>query len=124
MAQDLYQHPDYYLLDELLTEEHKLIRDMVRAWIKKEVSPHIESWNQACSFPRHLVPQMGALGVFGPTIPQEYGGGGLDYLSYGLMMQELERGDSGVRSTASGRRFIKPGTCWVRCRFARFIANS
>lgn len=101
MAQDLYQHPDYYLMDELLTDEQKLIRDMVRSWIKKEVSPNIETWAQNCEFPKHLVPQMGELGVFGPTIPSEYGGGGLDYISYGIMMQEIERSDSGMRSTAS-----------------------
>lgn len=101
MNQDLYQHPDYYQLDDLLTDEHKLIRDTVRAWIKKEVSPNIEEWAQNCHFPKHLVPQMGELGVFGPTIPIEYGGGGLDYISYGLMMQEIERCDSGMRSTAS-----------------------
>jgi glutaryl-CoA dehydrogenase len=101
MSQDLYQHPDYYLLDELLTDEHKMIRDMVRAWIKKEVSPNIEEWAQNCHFPKHLVPQMGELGVFGPTVPVEYGGGGLDYISYGIMMQEIERCDSGMRSTAS-----------------------
>jgi glutaryl-CoA dehydrogenase len=101
MAQDLYNHPDYYLLDELLTEEHKMIRDMVRAWIKKEVSPNIENWAQNNEFPKHLVPQMGELGVFGPTVPTQYGGGGLDYISYGIMMQEIERSDSGMRSTAS-----------------------
>ena len=101
MSQDLYQHPDYYALDDLLTDEHKLIRDTVRAWIKKEVSPSIEEWAQHCHFPKHLVPQMGELGVFGPTVPVEYGGGGLDYISYGLMMQEIERCDSGMRSTAS-----------------------
>lgn len=101
MSQDLYTHPDYYQLDELLTDEHKLIRDTVRAWIKKEVSPNIETWAQNCEFPKHLVKQMGDLGVFGPTVPVEYGGGGLDYISYGLMMQEIERSDSGMRSTAS-----------------------
>jgi glutaryl-CoA dehydrogenase len=101
MAQDLYNHPDYYLLDELLTDEHKMIRDMVRAWIKKEVSPNIEDWAQNNKFPNHLVKQMGELGIFGPTIPVEYGGGGLDYISYGIMMQEIERSDSGMRSTAS-----------------------
>jgi glutaryl-CoA dehydrogenase len=101
MAQDLFKHPDYYLLDDLLSDEHKLIRDTVRAWIKKEVSPNIENWAQNNEFPKHLVPQMGELGVFGPTIPTEYGGGGLDYISYGLMMQEIERCDSGMRSTAS-----------------------
>jgi glutaryl-CoA dehydrogenase len=101
MAQDLYTHPDYYQIDELLTDEHKLIRDTVRAWVKKEVSPDIEKWAQNNEFPKHLVPQMGDLGVFGPTIPVQYGGGGLDYISYGLMMQEIERCDSGMRSTAS-----------------------
>jgi glutaryl-CoA dehydrogenase len=101
MAQDLYTHPDYYQLDELLTDEHKLIRDTVRAFIKKEVSPNIETWAQNCEFPKHLVPAMGELGLFGPTVPVEYGGGGLDYISYGLMMQEVERSDSGMRSTAS-----------------------
>lgn len=101
MSQDLFTHPDYYQLDELLTDEHKLIRDTVRAWIKKEVSPNIENWAQNNEFPKHLVPQMGDLGVFGPTVPTEYGGGGLDYISYGLMMQEIERCDSGMRSTAS-----------------------
>jgi glutaryl-CoA dehydrogenase len=101
MAQDLYTNPDYYQLDDLLTDEHKMIRDMVRAWIKKEVSPNIEEWAQNCHFPKHLVPQMGELGVFGPTVPTEYGGGGLDYISYGIMMQEIERSDSGMRSTAS-----------------------
>jgi glutaryl-CoA dehydrogenase len=101
MAQDLYTHPDYYQLDELLTDEHKLIRDTVRAFIKKEVSPNIENWAQNCEFPKHLVPAMGELGLFGPTVPVEYGGGGLDYISYGIMMQEVERSDSGMRSTAS-----------------------
>jgi glutaryl-CoA dehydrogenase len=101
MAQDQYTHPDYYLLDELLTDEHKLIRDSVRAFIKKEVSPNIEEWAQNCEFPKHLVPKMGEMGLFGPTVPVEYGGGGLDYISYGIMMQEVERSDSGMRSTAS-----------------------
>lgn len=101
MAQDLFQSPDYYLLDELLTEEHKMIRDAVRSYVKKEISPIIEDYAQRSEFPEQIVKQMGELGCFGPTIPEEYGGGGLDYISYGLMMQELERGDSGVRSTAS-----------------------
>lgn len=98
---DLFQHPDYFALDELLTEEHKLIRDSVREYVKKEISPIIEDYAQRAEFPQHIVRQLGELGCFGPTVPQEYGGGGLDYISYGLMMQELERGDSGVRSTAS-----------------------
>jgi glutaryl-CoA dehydrogenase len=98
---DLFQSPDYFLLDELLTEEHKLIRESVRNYVKKEISPIIEDYAQRAEFPEQIVKQMGELGCFGPTVPQEYGGGGLDYISYGLMMQELERGDSGVRSTAS-----------------------
>jgi glutaryl-CoA dehydrogenase len=99
--QDLFQSPDYYLLDELLTEEHIMIRDTVRAYVKKEISPIIEEYAQKAEFPQQIVRQLGELGCFGPTVPVEYGGGGLDYISYGLMMQELERGDSGVRSTAS-----------------------
>jgi len=101
MAQDLFQSPDYFNVDALLTEEHKLIRDSVRSYVKKEISPIIESYAQRAEFPEQIVKQLGDLGCFGPTIPVEYGGGGLDYISYGLMMQELERGDSGVRSTAS-----------------------
>ncbi|HZK65001.1 MAG TPA: acyl-CoA dehydrogenase family protein [Puia sp.] len=98
---DIFQSPDYFQLDDLLTEEHKLIRESVRAYVKKEISPIIEDYAQRAEFPQHIVRQMGELGCFGPTIPEIYGGGGLDYISYGLMMQELERGDSGVRSTAS-----------------------
>lgn len=101
MAQDLFQSPDYFNVDELLTEEHKLIRETVRNYVKKEISPIIEDYAQRAEFPQQIVQQMGELGVFGPTVPEQYGGGGLDYISYGLMMQELERGDSGVRSTAS-----------------------
>jgi glutaryl-CoA dehydrogenase len=98
---DLYQHPDYYLMDELLSDEHKLIRNTVRDWVKKEVSPIIEDYAQKAQFPKHLISSLANLGVFGPTIPQDYGGAGLDYIAYGIMMQEIERGDSGLRSTAS-----------------------
>ena len=98
---DTFQSPDYYQLDDLLTEEHKLIRESVRSYVKKEISPIIEEYAQKATFPEQIVKQLGDLGCFGPTIPESYGGGGLDYISYGLMMQELERGDSGVRSTAS-----------------------
>ncbi|MBM3412502.1 MAG: acyl-CoA dehydrogenase [Bacteroidetes bacterium] len=98
---DQFQHPDYFNLDALLSEEHKMVRDSVRNYVKKEISPIIEDFAQRAEFPIHIVKQMGELGCFGPTVPVEYGGGGLDYISYGLMMQELERGDSGVRSTAS-----------------------
>ncbi len=96
-----YSAPDYYLLDELISDEHLLIRDSVRQWVNKELLPIIEDYAQRAEFPGHLLPGMARLGLFGPTIPEKYGGGGLDYLAYGVMMQELERGDSGIRSTAS-----------------------
>lgn len=98
---DNFQSPDYFNIDELLTEEHKLVRESVRNYVKKEISPIIEDYAQRAEFPQHIVKQLGGIGCFGPTIPTQYGGGGMDYISYGLMMQELERGDSGVRSTAS-----------------------
>jgi glutaryl-CoA dehydrogenase len=98
---DLFISPDYFQLDDLLTEEQKHIREAVRIYVKKEISPIIEGYAQRAEFPEQIIKQLGELGCFGPTIPVEYGGGGLDYISYGLMMQELERGDSGVRSTAS-----------------------
>src|SRR6202171_2077990 len=98
---DVFQSPDYYQVDDLLTEEQKLIRESVRSYVKREISPIIENYAQKAAFPEQIVKQLGDLGCFGPTIPELYGGGGLDYISYGLMMQELERGDSGVRSTAS-----------------------
>ena len=101
MRTDLYQGHDYYLLDELLTEEHKLIRETAREWVKKEVSPIIEEAAEKCEFPRHLLSGLGEIGAFGPYIPAEYGGPGLDQISYGIIMQELERCDSGLRSTAS-----------------------
>ena len=101
MEKDLYQHPDYFLVDELLTDEHKLIRDTVRAYVKKEISPIIEDYAQKAEFPKQIIKGLGDLGCFGPFVPTKYGGAGLDYISYGIMMQELERGDSGVRSTAS-----------------------
>ena len=101
MHQDFFQSPDYFQLDELLSEENKLVRDAIRQWVKMEISPIIEDACQRSEFPKQIIKKMGDLGCYGPTIPVEYGGGGMDYISYGLMMQELERGDSGVRSTAS-----------------------
>jgi glutaryl-CoA dehydrogenase len=98
---DLFESPDYYFLDELLTEEHKLVRAAVRDFVKKEVSPIIEDYAQRAEFPKHLIKGLGEIGAFGPTIPVQYGGGGMDYIAYGLIMQEVERGDSGIRSTAS-----------------------
>ncbi|MEQ8302635.1 MAG: acyl-CoA dehydrogenase family protein [Cyclobacteriaceae bacterium] len=101
MKQDLFEHPDFYQLDSLLTEEQILIRSSIRDFVKKEISPYIEDWAERAHFPYEIVKKFGDIGAFGPTIPVEYGGGGLDYVSYGLIMQEIERGDSGMRSTAS-----------------------
>lgn len=101
MSIDQFESPDYYLLDDLLTEEQKMVRNALRDFVKKEISPIIEDCCQKAEFPEHIVKKFGEIGAFGPTIPSEYGGGGLDYISYGLMMQEIERGDSGMRSTAS-----------------------
>ncbi len=98
---DLYEAPDYYQIDDLLSEEHKLIRQSVRDWVKKEVSPIIEDYAQKAEFPKQLLKGLAEIGAFGPTIPVEYGGMGLDYMAYGIIMQEIERGDSGIRSTAS-----------------------
>jgi glutaryl-CoA dehydrogenase len=98
---DHYEQPDFYALDSLLTDEHKLVRNTIREFVKKEISPFIEDWAQRSYFPYEIVKKFGGIGAFGPTIPQVYGGGGLDYISYGLIMQEIERGDSGMRSTAS-----------------------
>ena len=101
MATDLFQAPDYYNLDDLFKEEHLMVRDAARDWVKRAVSPIIEEACQKAEFPKQIVPGLGEIGAFGPYIPEEYGGAGLDQISYGLIMQELERGDSGIRSTAS-----------------------
>lgn len=101
MKPDLFEAPDYYNLDELLTDEHKLVRDAAREWVKRDVSPIIEEYAQKAEFPMQIVKGLAEIGAFGPFIPEEYGGAGLDQISYGLIMQELERGDSGIRSTAS-----------------------
>ncbi len=101
MKPDLFQAPDYYQIDELLTEEHILVREASRAWVKRDVSPIIEEYAQKAQFPNQIINGLAEIGAFGPYIPEEYGGAGLDQISYGLIMQEIERGDSGVRSTAS-----------------------
>ncbi|MCC8360983.1 acyl-CoA dehydrogenase family protein [Salinimicrobium sediminilitoris] len=101
MKADQFQAPDYYNLDELLSDEHKMVRDAAREWVKREVSPIIEEAAQKAEFPKQLINGLAEIGAFGPYIPEEYGGAGLDQISYGLIMQEIERGDSGVRSTAS-----------------------
>ncbi|TDU43124.1 glutaryl-CoA dehydrogenase [Gelidibacter sediminis] len=101
MKPDLFQAPDYYNIDELLNDEHRLVRDAAREWVKREVSPIIEEYAQKAEFPKQIINGLAEIGAFGPYIPAEYGGAGLDQISYGLIMQEIERGDSGVRSTAS-----------------------
>lgn len=101
MKPDQFQAPDYYNLDELLTDEHKMVRDATREFVKREVSPIIEEAAQKAEFPKQLINGLAEIGAFGPYIPEEYGGAGLDQISYGLIMQEIERGDSGIRSTAS-----------------------
>ncbi|TMM29891.1 acyl-CoA dehydrogenase [Polaribacter aestuariivivens] len=101
MKPDLFQAPDYYNIDDLLTEEHKLIREAARDWVKRDVSPIIEDYAQKAEFPTQIITGLAEIGAFGPYIPEAYGGAGLDQISYGLIMQEIERGDSGVRSTAS-----------------------
>lgn len=101
MSTDRFQPHDYYMMDDMLTEEHKLIREAARAWVIKEVSPIIEDYYERAEFPSQIIPGLGEIGGFGPYIPVEYGGAGLDQISYGLIMQELERCDSGLRSTSS-----------------------
>ncbi|GAB3941352.1 acyl-CoA dehydrogenase family protein [Spirosoma harenae] len=98
---DSFESPDFYCIDDLLTAEHKLVRSAVRDFVKREITPIAEEYAQRAEFPRHLVRKFGQIGVFGATIPTEYGGGGLDQISYGLMTQEIERGDSGMRSCVS-----------------------
>ncbi len=101
MKPDLFEAPDYYNLDDLFSEEHKLVRDAAREWVKRAVSPIIESYAQKAECPEQIIGGLAEIGAFGPYIPETYGGAGLDQISYGLIMQEIERGDSGVRSTAS-----------------------
>ena len=101
MQQDNYTYHDYFNVDDLLTEEHKIIRESVRDWVKQRMSPVINDYAQRAEFPEWVVKELGEIGAFGPNIPEEYGGGGMDEIAYGIIMQELERCDSGLRSTAS-----------------------
>ena len=112
MANDLYQGHDYFLMDDLLTDEHKMIREAARDWVKKEMSPIIEEYFEKGYFPKQVIPGMAAIGAFGPYIPEEYGGPGLDHVSYGIIMQELERCDSGLRSTASVQSSLAMYPIW------------
>jgi glutaryl-CoA dehydrogenase len=113
MKPDLFEAPDYYNLDDLLTQEHKLIRDAARAWVKRDVSPIIEEAAQKAEFPKSIIPGLAEIGAFGPYIPEEYGGAGLDQIAYGIIMQEIERGDSGVRSTASVQSSLVMYPIWA-----------
>jgi glutaryl-CoA dehydrogenase len=99
--EDRYQGHDYYMIDDLLTDEHKLIRSSIRDWVKSEVSPIIEDCADKCICPTHLFKGLAEIGAYGPSLPEKYGCGGLDEIAYGIIMQELERGDSGIRSMAS-----------------------
>lgn len=112
MKPDLFEAPDYYNLDDLLTEEHKLVRDAARNWVKRDISPIIESYAQKAEFPKQIIEGLAEIGAFGPYIPEQYGGAGLDQIAYGLIMQEIERGDSGVRSTASVQSSLAMYPIW------------
>ncbi|KAB7728361.1 acyl-CoA dehydrogenase [Rudanella paleaurantiibacter] len=107
------ESPDFYDIDDLLTPEHKLVRSSIRHFVSREITPNIEEQAQKAEFPASIVPKFGQIGAFGPTIPVEYGGGGLDYISYGLMMQEIERGDSGMRSTVSVQSSLVMYPIWA-----------
>lgn len=107
------ESPDFYDIDDLLTPEHKLVRSSIRDFVSREITPIIEEQAQKAEFPAGIVPKFGQIGAFGPTIPVEYGGGGLDYISYGLMMQEIERGDSGMRSTVSVQSSLVMYPIWA-----------
>jgi glutaryl-CoA dehydrogenase len=113
MKPDLFEAPDYYSINDLLHEEHKLVRDTARAWVKRAVSPIIEDYAQRAEFPKEILHGLAEIGAFGPTIPENYGGAGLDHISYGLIMQEIERGDSGVRSTASVQSSLVMYPIWA-----------
>ncbi len=99
--EDRYQHHDYYDVDALLSQDHLLARQVVRDWVKKEVSPIIEDYSNRAVCPTHLFKGLAEIGAFGSSLPVEYGGQGMDEIAYGVIMQELERGDSGIRSMAS-----------------------
>ena len=96
-----YENVDYYNISEFLSDEHKLIQQSVRDWLNQNARPIIEEYAQRSEMPTHLIPGFAELGLFGPYIPEEYGGAGLDQIAYGLMMQEVERVDSGLRSLCS-----------------------
>ncbi|MBK8505663.1 MAG: acyl-CoA dehydrogenase family protein [Saprospiraceae bacterium] len=99
--EDRYTAHDYYMIDELLEDHHLIARQAVRDWVKQSVSPIIEDYANRAECPQHLFKELAEIGAFGPSLPVEFGGGGMDKIAYGIIMQELERGDSGIRSMAS-----------------------
>ncbi len=101
MKQPAVRPLDYYLLDEMLDEEERILRDTVRRFVDREVLPHIGGWWLRGEFPRHLAQKLGEIGVLGANLPAEYGAAGVNNVAYGLILRELERGDSGLRSFAS-----------------------
>jgi glutaryl-CoA dehydrogenase len=96
-----FQGIDYYDVDSLLSEDERMVRDTVREWVDDNLMPIIEDAYIERRFPKQIIPQLAELGVFGANLPEEYGCAGLNNVAYGLIMQELERGDSGIRSFAS-----------------------
>ena len=96
----VFRGVDYLEIDSLLNDDEKLVRQMVREFVEKEIVPHIEGWNREGKFPLHLVPLMAELGFYGANL-EGYGCAGMSNVQYGLIMQELERGDSGLRSFVS-----------------------
>ncbi|MEZ0607421.1 acyl-CoA dehydrogenase family protein [Fibrella sp. WM1] len=110
---DAFEAPDFYQIDDLLTAEQKLVRSAMRTFVKREITPTIDEYAQRAEFPEGIVPKFGQIGAFGPTLPVEVGGGGLDQISYGLMMQEIERGDSALRSTVSVQSSLVMYPIWA-----------
>ena len=97
----MFQSPDFYEIDKLLNSEQILVRDSIREWVNENISPIIEKAFLDGKFPRHLIGSLADIGAFGGYLPFEYGGSNLDFISYGLLMQELERGDSSLRVLSS-----------------------
>jgi glutaryl-CoA dehydrogenase len=108
-----YEAVDFYGLEDLLTEEERMVRDAVRSWVDDRIIPTIGEHYRKGTFPVELIPEMGELGFFGPTIPTEYGGGGMGPVAYGLICRELDRGDSGFRSFASVQSSLSMFPIWT-----------